>query len=215
MLWVSGWLLVVVAVVFVGPPVWVAGTALLATLLLAVRAFVSGPSGRRRLLSFAAWLAVIGGVFTAGVGLPHVSVAARSPDGTAVAEVYETDWLVDRHVRVRVKTLWLGVIPVRRVVFHSPDEGARGGERLVWSRDGRYVLLLGPRLFGTPDGCLASGEVLYLLVDTGTWAVVSNSSRPLLPRFSLQDLAGLDFGVELRPGTYARQLHRCVSPAAS
>jgi hypothetical protein len=144
-------------------------------------------------------------------GLPHVSVAERSPDRRSVAELYETDWFVDRHFRVRVTTFWLGVIPVRRrVVFISPDEGGRGGERFLWSRDGRHVLLVGPRLFTIDHACLASGDALYLLVDTHTWAVASNSSRPLLRRFSMDDLAGIDFGVTWTPGMRSRRSQKCV-----
>ena len=94
-------------------------------------------------------------------------MSSRSPDGSILADVYETGFAVDRQFQVRLTKYWLGVIPIRHVVYSSPDEGAPGGERLVWSRDGRHVLLLGPNLVGTEASCLSSGDVCYLLVVIG------------------------------------------------
>jgi hypothetical protein len=170
-------------------------------------------SVRKTLRSIAVALGVFTGFHILIAGTPHVSVAERSPDRRSVAELYETDWFIDRHFRVRVATFWLGFIPIRRVAYTSADEGARGGERLLWSRDGRQVLLVGPRLFGIDGACLASGDVLYLLVDTHTWAIASNSSRPLHRRFPLEDLAGMDCGVSLTPGMRAPRSQKCIAQA--
>jgi hypothetical protein len=210
MFWLSLCFAVAAAVVFVGAPGWLAGPVLLATLLLAVRAFVSGRSVRRGLLLLPALLALLVGLGMASLGMPHVSVAARSPDGRVIADVYETDRFLDRHFQVRLTTFWLGIIPIRQVVFRSPDEGPRGGERLIWSRDGRYVLLLGRHLFATDDACLASGEALYLLVDTRTKAIASNAQQTRHRRFSLQELASRDFDITLVPGVRDRQSMRCI-----
>jgi hypothetical protein len=129
-----------------------------------------------------------------------------------VADVYETDWFVDRHFQVRLTRYWLGIIPIRRVVYSSPDEGARGGERVLWSRDGRHLLLVGPHLFGTPDACLSSGDMLYLLVDARTGATASNASQTgrRYPRFSLHDIAVMDCDINLIPGTWDPRLNRCM-----
>jgi hypothetical protein len=116
-------------------------------------------------------------------------------------EQFQTELFVDRHFRVRLTTYWLGIIPIRQVVFKSPDEGPRGGERLVWSRDGRYVLLLGRHLVATDDACLASGEALYLLVDTRTKAIASNAEQTRHRRFSLQELASMDFDMSTSSGS--------------
>jgi hypothetical protein len=59
---------------------------------------------------------------------------------------------------------------------------------------------LGATFYGTDDACLASGEVLYLLVDTVSGTVYSNSVATYGPRFSLENLAHLDLGVILLPG---------------
>ena len=203
---------VVLATVFFGLPGLLAVPAMLATSLLAVRPFIAGAKARGRLCVVAGVLATWVGVFTMVGGIPHISVSSRSPDGAVVADVYETDWAVDRHFQVRLTRYWLGIIPIRRVVYRSPDEGARGGERLLWSRDGRHLLLVGPHLFGTPDACLSSGDMLYLLVDGRTGAAASNQYRTDLgyPRFSLHDIAAMEFDINLIRGTWDRRLHRCV-----
>ena len=211
-LWPSVCVAVVLAAVFFGLPALLSVPAVFATSLLAVRPFIGGAKVRRRLGGVAGVLATWVGVFTIAGGIPHVSVSSRSPDGTLMADIYETDWLVDRHFRVRLTRYWLGIIPIRRVAYRSPDEGPRGGERLLWSRDGRHLLLVGPHLFGTPDACLSSGDMLYLLVDVRTGATASNQYRmdPGYPRFWLHDIAAMEFDINLTPGTWDRRLHRCV-----
>jgi hypothetical protein len=211
-LWHSVCVTTVLATMFFGLPGTLAVPAMLATSLLAVRPFIAGAKVRRWLCVIAGVLATWIGVLTMAGGIPHVSVSSRSPDGNVVADVYETDSLVDRHFQVRLTRYLLGIVPIRRVVYHSPDEGARGGERLLWSRDGRHLLLVGPHLFGTADACLFSGDMLYLLVDARTGATASNASQTGLryPRFSLHDIAFMDFVINLTPGTWDPGLNRCM-----
>ena len=143
-------------------------------------------------------------------GVPRVSVSSRSPDGRVVAEVYETGWnMFDRHFAVRLTTYRLGIIPIRHVVFISPEEAKNSRDRLIWSRDGRHVLMLGTTLY-TKTGCLASGERLYLLVDTRTMEIASNAYVTNTRRFSSQNLAGMDFGIDLTPGVWDERRRRCV-----
>jgi hypothetical protein len=131
-----------------------------------------------------------------------------------VAELLERLRFIDRNFKVQLTTFRLGLVPVRRTLFVSPDEGPPGSERLLWSKDGRWLLLLGANFYGTDDACLASGDVLYLLVDTVSGTVHSNATQTRGPRFTLGDLAGIDFGVTLLPGVlgprYSRP--RCVPP---
>jgi hypothetical protein len=134
------------------------------------------------------------------MGMPYVAISVPSPDGSVVAELVETYWFIDRHFEIRLTTRWLGVIPRRRTLFQSPDEGGRGGERLLWSRDGRYVLLMGPNLYAVAEACLASGDKLYLLADASTGSVRVNATQTRHTRFSVEDLAGMDFTVSLAPG---------------
>jgi hypothetical protein len=128
-------------------------------------------------------------------GARAVTTAAPSPDGEQVAELVDRRLSFgDRNFTVRLKSRWLGIVPWYRHMFESPDEQpSEGTERFLWSKDGRYLLLLGKDfLVVRPEACLASGEWLYLLVDTTTNAVSS--------RATIKDIAGTDFGESLQPG---------------
>lgn len=146
------------------------------------------------------------------IGIPYVGISVTSPDGRVVAELVETDWFIDRHFKIRLTTRWLGVIPRRQTLFRSPDEGARGGERLLWSRNGRYVLLVGPNLFAVAEACLASGDKLYPLADASMGSVRVNATQTRHMRFSVEDLAGMGFTVPLAPGALMgpRWAQRCA-----
>jgi hypothetical protein len=132
-----------------------------------------------------------------GMNLLRVSASARSPDGRVLAEVYELPSFLDRNFIVRIKTKGRWGIPQYKDYFRSPDEGLPPTERLLWSKDGRYLLLLGDRkslLTVEKEACLSSGECLYLLVDTEKDVVYTNA-RARDPRpFSVDDLSGIDFG---------------------
>jgi hypothetical protein len=125
--WPSVCVTTVLAAIFFGLPGTLAVPAMLATSLLAVRPFIAGAKVRRLLCVIAGVLATWAAVLPIAGGIPHVSVSSRSPDGTVVTDVYETDSFVDRHFQVRLTRYWLGIIPIRRAVYSSPDEGARGG----------------------------------------------------------------------------------------
>jgi hypothetical protein len=144
---------------------------------------------------------------------PFVSAASPSPDGATTAEIFEQTAWIDRNFQVRLKTYWLGLIPRHRVIFRSPDEGDPPSERLLWSKDGRYLLLVGKQVSPTNRECLSSGEYLYLLYDGQSNLVTANTNVPALEGvsfrlgFTLADLAGMDFGEPLVPGV------KCVPPA--
>ena len=127
----------------------------------------------------------------------YVSAETLSPDTTTTAEIFELPQFVDRNFQVRLKTYRRNFIPSRRVVFQSPDEGAPPGtERLIWSQDGRYLLLVGKKVFPRKRECLSTGELLYLLYDNQK-GIVSSSG------LSLADLSGIDFTEKLFPGALA------------
>jgi hypothetical protein len=168
---------VTLAAVYFGLPGPLAVPAVAIAALLALRAFVARAKVRRWLSSAAGALTTWVTLITISFGVPHVSLSSHSPDGAIAAELYEADRFFDRNFRVRLTRYWAGIVPIRRVVYASPDEGARGCEQLIWSKDGRHVLLIGPRFFGTQNACLSSGDVLYLLVDVQTGAVASNASQ--------------------------------------
>ena len=52
----------------------------------------------------------------------------------------------------------------RAILYHSPDEGTPyGTERLIWSRDGTKLLLVGRHFFVKDDLFLDNGDQLYFL----------------------------------------------------
>ncbi len=133
---------------------------------------------------------------------PYVSVSAPSPDGRVVAEIYEPPRTIDRNFVVRLKTKGRWGISRYKDYFRSPDEGLPPTERLLWSKDGRYLLLLGTResLYTVrKEACLSSGECLYLLVDTEKDVVYTNASVRDPHPFSVDDLSGIDFGESFIP----------------
>ena len=136
----------------------------------------------------------------------------QEEDGRWLAEVLELPRTLDFNFVVRLRTSWLGVIPRHRIVFHSPDEGPPRAERFLWSRDGRHLVLLGTRFFAVrPEACLASGEWLYLLVDTSTGRVHANTEQSRLPPFSLDDVRAMDLGMALASGVVDPISRRCVA----
>jgi hypothetical protein len=62
----------------------------------------------------------------------------------------------------------------------------------------------------TDEACLASGETLYLLVGRQTKAIASNAAQTRHRRFSIQEVAGMDFDITLAPGVRDRRWMRCV-----
>jgi hypothetical protein len=58
---------------------------------------------RRGLTALVVALALVAGMRMLA-GIPYVAVSAPSPDGHALAELVETDFLIDRHFEVRLTT---------------------------------------------------------------------------------------------------------------
>ena len=133
--------------------------------------------------------------FFALITWPVVTTAATSPDGALRAEI------VDRRLHFSDRNFRLRIVDAKgqaKVVFRSPDEspGGTGQERLLWSSDGRRLLLIGRRFWVRGEAKLESGESLYLLYDVPSGRVWCNADVEGTP-FGEQELAGYDFGEEL------------------
>jgi hypothetical protein len=88
-----------------------------------------------------------------------------SPDETLRASLSEPPGL-DRNFMVRIENLVTGA---SRTIFRSPDEGGPSGtERLIWSKDGTKLLLVGRHFFVKDDLFLDNGDQLYFLYDVPT-----------------------------------------------
>ena len=130
------------------------------------------------------------------LGLSTVTASAAAPDGRMVVQLVDPGRILDRNfiIRLRGSSGWW------HQIWSSPDEGLPGGERFLWSRDGRHVVLIGPKFFALPESCLASGDFLYLHLDTGTGAVRNNATHSGGPRFAVADLADVEFTAPLEAG---------------
>ncbi len=136
---------------------------------------------------------------------PSVSASRASPDGKYLAEIVEVhvpEW--DRRFEVRVTNQGTNNLGAK-TIYRSPDEG-HITERLLWSRDGRYLLLVGKSLAAGAECMTDTGEVIYLLYDVKTDEVRCNSVQLdiEMKHFDFKDLAGIDFGEPItpaRPGT--------------
>ena len=154
---------------------------------------------RAVLVVFSALVIPVGGLVLLAkvfLGFSTVTASAAAPDGRLVVQLVDPGRLMDRNfiIRLRGSSGWW------RQVWASPDEDLPGGERFVWSRDGRHVLLIGPKFFALPESCLASGEFLYLQLDTKTGAIRNNATQSTGPRLALTDLAGIEFTAPLEAG---------------
>ena len=86
-------------------------------------------------------------------------------------------------------------------VFRSPDEGRPiGSERLIWSKDSQYLLLVGRKFFAHEDAPrIKSGETLYLLIHVPSKRQWCNSRQGKFERFGFNDLASITFSETIEP----------------
>ena len=132
-------------------------------------------------------------------GFSTVTASAAAPDGRMVVQLVDPGRLMARNFIVRLR---------------GSGGGVRSGPHLMrifpvasgsWSRDGRHVLLIGPKFFALPESCLALGEFLYLHLDTKTGAIRNNATQSTGPRFALSDLVGIEFTAPLEAGGRAEK----------
>jgi hypothetical protein len=144
--------------------------------------------------------------FLAGVLLGHVNqwwsglgsfkstIIRLSPDETMLADLGEPQVLFnpDRYVSIRLMKLhdrkW-------SVIHHSGDEGRpEGTERLIWSKDGKWLLVVGRHFFVKEDLFLDNGDQLYFLhhVPSGkSW--LNSASETQLPVLNADAIRGIEF----------------------
>jgi hypothetical protein len=96
----------------------------------------------------------------------RTTMTRLSPDETLRASLTERAFGIDRNFQIRLENC---VTDETTTIFRSPDEGRPyGSERLIWSKDGTKLLLVGRHFFVKEDLFLDNGDQLYFLYDVPT-----------------------------------------------
>jgi hypothetical protein len=129
-----------------------------------------------------------------------VSLSKLSPNRQYLAEIVELRVPErDRRFEVRVARR-NGSASEITTIYRSPDEG-RAAERLLWSEDSRYLLLVGKYLAVGRECVMDNGEVIYLLYDLDKRETRCNSCQLTnhMKTFDFNDLKQFKFGEEFIP----------------
>jgi hypothetical protein len=121
-----------------------------------------------------------------------------SPDETIRARLVETSpsWHLDRNFRVQLESLVDGT---STIIFGSPDEGRPvGTERLIWSKDGAWLLLVGRHFFVKDDLFLDNGDQLYFLYHLPTRRTWCNAEVSSLTPLRSETIEGIKFTESIR-----------------
>jgi hypothetical protein len=87
-------------------------------------------------------------------------------------------------------------------IFYSPDEGCPIDERIIWSRDGSRVLLVGREFCVDVNSILPDGQMLYLLYDLKSGNLKCNSNQQeKYPGFNRKDLEAIDWMESIENGS--------------
>jgi hypothetical protein len=127
-------------------------------------------------------------------GRRSVTTSRLSPDETTRASMVESNpsWTLDRNFAVRLEDLARGG---EVTIFQSPDEGKPPGtERLIWSKDGTKLLLVGRHFFVKEDLFLDNGDQLYFLYDLPSGKAWCNSAEETgIPPLAAERVKGVEF----------------------
>ncbi len=122
-----------------------------------------------------------------------------SPDETLRARLVEVSptWSIDRNFRIDLESLIDGTT---KTIFHSPDEGRpAGSERLIWSKDGKRLLVVGRHCYVKDDLFLDNGDQLYFLHDIPSGKSWLNSDgNSDLPPLRAGTIEGIEFTEPVR-----------------
>lgn len=131
-------------------------------------------------------------------GADRTTLTRLSPDETLRASLVEPGWRgLDRNFQLRLEDRARGTTTT---IFRSPDEGDPSGtERLIWSKDGTKLLLVGRHFFVQDDLFLDNGDQAYLLYDLREKRAWLNAHElPDAPRLTAGMLDRVEFTEPVR-----------------
>ncbi|WP_435010994.1 hypothetical protein P12x_002285 [Tundrisphaera lichenicola] len=151
------------------------------------------------------WFLIVAGLVLAGLAgsvltlVVYTKLVARttttsrlSPDETIRARLLEGPPHIDRNFSINLEDLARDEVVT---IFRSPDEGGPPGtERLIWSKDGTKLLLVGRHFFVKEDLFLDNGDQLYFLHDLPTGKSWCNSAEATpYPPLKADQVQGVEF----------------------
>ncbi len=146
---------------------------------------------------------IVGGVTCIGIGwessvyfTERTTTSRLSPDETLRASLTERLG-VGRNFHIQIEDLVSGKTTT---IFRSPDEGGPyGSERLIWSKDGTKLLLVGRHFFVKEDLFLDNGDQLYFLYEVATGRFWCNADGLAdAPPLKLGLIEGIEFTEPVR-----------------
>ncbi len=130
---------------------------------------------------------------------PDAPVTAHSPDGTKEALLYTNTWGIDRNTRLTLKEpILYGLCDRYRAVYTGPDwadDEVTGSERILWSKDGKHLLVLRPGIAEGGKLYITTGESVYLW-----YSLEAGKRASTMPNLSFADLAPIDFTEKVEKG---------------
>jgi hypothetical protein len=123
----------------------------------------------------------------------RTTLTRLSPDETLRVSLVEREFpSIDRNFQVRLEDLVKGE---STILLRSPDEGIpSGSERLIWSKDGKWLLLVGRHFFVKEDLFLDNGDQLFFLYHLPTKRGWINSADSIAwPPLKAPSIDGIDF----------------------
>ena len=129
-----------------------------------------------------------------GEGEFRTTITRLTPDEKARALLAGTDWPSQpyRIVVIRLEAP-LGQEP--RTLYKSREQGLPAGtERLIWSRDGTWLLVVGRHFFVNEDLFLENGDQLFFLHHQPTGRSWSNETGEKdVPPLTPEQIQGIEF----------------------
>jgi hypothetical protein len=130
------------------------------------------------------------------------TVSRLSPDESILVRLVEVSITpsVDRRFRLLLQSDQWGT--GTRSIFLSPEDASGrppGTERLIWSKDGTKLLLVGRHFFVKEDLFLDNGDQLFFLYDVSKGQGWCNSEAPVgFPSLEPEMVDGVEFTEPVR-----------------
>jgi hypothetical protein len=129
-----------------------------------------------------------------GQGEFRTTITRLSPDETALAELAGTAW-PSQPYRIVVIQLQAPLGNDPRTLYTSREQGLPAGtERLIWSRDGTMLLVVGRHFFVKEDLFLDNGDQLFFLHHLPSGRSWSNETgEDKVPPLTAEQVKGVEF----------------------